>query len=485
MHRRTFLQSVAAVSLGCGVRLQADPTSWTAQGATSAPRGRVVILGGGLAGLSAGYELQRNGFEVTILEARTRPGGRVYTLREPFSDGLYAEVGAARIQDSHAFTLRYVKQFNLTLDPFFPTPTSGSSVAFVAGQRLVGPQGRPIDLSRLPLPFTPEERKLGMGASFGRYLFAHVKEVGDPSSDNWPASDLSRFEVPIADFCLKQGASPALLRLFALGHDLGGMSALHMLRDTAVAASTKAWFKIRGGNDQLPKAFAALLAERIHYGAAVARIEQSDTGVRVTYLRDRTPVHVDADYAVCTIPPPVLRRVETSPSWSSAKRIAIDEVDLMPMARVFLQSRRRFWLERGDTGWASSDDPIDVWDYTRDQPGTRGILGAYTSGRMAQQITVRDPAERGAFVLEMMERLHPGMREHYEGSASYSWVTDPWALGAAAEYRSGQLSAHFAVLRAPEGRIHFAGEHTSAWGGWMNGGLESGNRAAAELQRRA
>lgn len=446
-----------------------------------APAGRrVIVVGAGLAGLAAAYELGRTGYDVTILEARLRPGGRVHTLREPFSDGLYAEAGAARIQDTHAFTLRFAKQFNLTLDPFFPTV--GATVARVAGERISGPPRMPVDLARVPLPFTDEERKQGHIGCLVKYLFSHVPEIGDPTSPDWPAKDLSRFEVSIADFCRKQGASPAFISLIGLGHDLSAMSTLHLLRDTAVGASTKQWYKIRGGNDLLPKAIASTLSDRILYGAPVVRLEQDAAGVRATYLRGETPIAIDGDYLVCAIPLPVLRRVEVRPALSAAKRAAIDGIEFMPMARVFLQSRRRFWLDRGDSGWGSTDDPIDVWDYTRDQPGTRGILGAYTSGRMAQQISTREPVERGPFVLEMMERLHPGTREHYEGSASYSWITDRWAHGAAAEFKNGQMSAFYRPLREREGRFFFAGEHTSPWGGWMNGGLESGDRVAREIR---
>ena len=202
------------------------------------------------------------------------------------------------------------------------------------------------------------------------------------------------------------------------------------------------------------------------------------------YLRAGTPARITGDYMVCAIPLPVMRRVEVWPALSPQKRAAVDRIDYLPSARVFLQSRSRFWLARGESGWATTDDPMDVWDYTRDQPGHRGILGAYTIGRMALQITYQDPADRGQFVLEKMERVHPGIRDHYEGSASYSWVTDPWCLGAAAEFKAGQLSELYRSLRMPEGRIHFAGEHTSPWNAWMNGGLESGNRVAAEVRAR-
>lgn len=348
----------------------------------------------------------------------------------------------------------------------------------LAGKRFSGP----VEFTTLPLDWTDEERKLGYRGSLGKYLFSHLGELGDVTAADWPTRDLSRFEVSIPEFCRRQGASQGMLKTVALGHDLGDMSALHLLRDAAVGASTKVWFKIRGGNDLLPKAFAATLADKIQYGAPITRIEQNDTGVRVTYRHIDAPVTVAGDYLVCTLPLPVLRKIEISPALPAAQRAAIDEVAYLPMARVFLQSRKRFWLERGENGWASTDDPIDVWDYTRDQPGTRGILGAYTSGRMAHALTQRDPEQRIQFVMDMMERVHPGMKEHFEGGASHSWITDPWALGAGAGFHPGQLSKYSRVLRKAEGRIHFAGEHTSAWSGWMNGGLESGNRVADEIR---
>jgi monoamine oxidase len=94
------------------------------------------------------------------------------------------------------------------------------------------------------------------------------------------------------------------------------------------------------------------------------------------------------------------------------------------------------------------------------------------------------PDDRGRFILERMDRVHPGTKEHFETAASYSWIDDPWARGAGAEFHPGQLSRYYRALRTPAGRIHFAGEHTSPWSGWMNGGLESGHRAAAELLAR-
>ena len=127
---------------------------------------------------------------------------------------------------------------------------------------------------------------------------------------------------------------------------------------------------------------------------------------------------------------------------------------------------------------------MDVWDYTRDQPGRRGILGAYLSGQVAKDVTAMTMAARERFVLDRMERAHPGTKAHFEVSASHSWIDDPWARGASAEFHAGQISRHLRALRTPVGRLYFAGEHTSSfyeWQGFMEGAALSGLRAAAEI----
>lgn len=481
MNRRNFLKSSLFAAAVAGLNPIANFAEITA-GKQSAAR-RVIVLGAGLAGLVAADELTKAGFAAVILEARSRPGGRVFTMREPFSDDLYAEAGAARIQDTHEHTLRYVKEFNLQLDPFFPT--DGASVSVVRGKRFVLPTGKRLDLSQLPLEFTAEERKTDAIGNLVKYLFAHVGKFGNPAAPGWSPPDAALFERSIGDFMRRQGASEAMVELGLLGHDLGGMSAMQFLRDTALGIKTKLFFKIRGGNDGLPKAFAKKLADKISYGTPVVRIEQDAQTARVIYLQAGERQTISGDFVVCTIPLPVLRRVEISPALSEEKRRAIDEIDYMAMARVFLQSRKRFWRERGETGFANTDDPLDIWDYTRDQPGTRGILGAYTSGRMALKVTHLTESERARTMLELFERAHPGIRENFETAASHSWVSDPWSLGAAIEFKAGQLTAFDRFLRLPENRIHFAGEHTSPWNGWMNGALESGLRAATEIKTRA
>src|SRR3954462_3140680 len=157
MNRREFLHLATMAALAAYTRsLSAEQTGGLRK---NGPPKRIVILGAGLAGLAAAEELTNAGHTVTVLEARNRPGGRVYTLREPFTDGVYAEAGAGRIPSTHALTLQYVKRFNLQLDPFWPE--AGSNVFLWRGKRQLVPVGKDVNLEGLALNFTPDERSVG------------------------------------------------------------------------------------------------------------------------------------------------------------------------------------------------------------------------------------------------------------------------------------------------------------------------------------
>src|ERR1700736_5396072 len=156
--RREFLK-LSGVAVG-GLYLSAGP-SWALPRNVARRQGsaqRVAILGAGLAGLAAGWELNRAGHDVTILEAQLHPGGRVHTIREGLSEDMYAEAGAGRIPNTHSVTLEWVRHFGLELEPFFPKELS--DVALLKGKRVKTLAGKPVDVSQVPLDLTPEERRI-------------------------------------------------------------------------------------------------------------------------------------------------------------------------------------------------------------------------------------------------------------------------------------------------------------------------------------
>lgn len=396
LHRRDFLRlsvlASAAVSLSPLEKFALNHQSLTRNGAAK----KVLIVGAGLAGLSAAYELTQAGHDVTILEARLRPGGRVQTLREPFSDGLYAEAGAARIPSDHDWTLKYVKLFDLPLEPMYP-----GNLSF--------------------LDFTGGGRKEVAGEGF-------MSTLGQ-----------------------------------TIGLELGG--------------KPERWFKIKGGSDLLPKAFARKLPDKIHYGAAVLKIEQDAQGVRAIFTQAGTQQTLAADRLLCTLPFSILRNIEVAPAFSTQKQKLIKQVEYASVSRVYLQTNTRYWEERKLNGFAMTGNGVEIWHPTHSQPGPRGILMTYVRGDQARPIAQMKADERIAFTLKEMEKIHPGIREHLEGGASKCWDEDEWARGAWAEIGPfGGLQ-----MAMPEGRIHFAGEHLSYWPSWMQGALASGNSAAKQI----
>ncbi|HXG24453.1 MAG TPA: FAD-dependent oxidoreductase, partial [Chthonomonadales bacterium] len=292
--RREFLQQATAVGI-------APFASFSPMERHNRPQS-VIIIGAGLAGLVAAYELMRVGHTVILLEARLRPGGRVHTLREPFSDGLYAEAGALFIPDHHELTLRYVRLFNLTLDRI---PERGAARWYY----LRGKRFRTRLSRNLPLDLTLEEQRMGPAGLWRHYIDSVLPEIGDPTLPGWPPKSLQKYDdMSFAEFLRTRGASAdavALLRVSYLdlwGDGIEAISALGLLRDLALRRGERRTYAIRGGNDLLPQAFAERMKEQIHYGAVVTRVEQNADGVRVFYRQADKQRVITADRAICAIP---------------------------------------------------------------------------------------------------------------------------------------------------------------------------------------
>jgi monoamine oxidase len=483
MKRREFLKQTA-LAAGCAVTAPvAHAFARDRRGRKGAPR-KVVIVGAGLAGLAAGYELTEAGHDVTILEAQARPGGRVRTLREPFSDGLHAEAGAMNVYDTHDWTLKYVKHFGLTLDP---APRSElASLLLFRGRRIVARPGQEVDY---PLALTPDERRLGRRGMWEKYVAPVLAEVGDYGAAAWPPESLRKYDgVTFYDFLRARGASADAAALIVTGWP-GGFgdggrraSALLLLREGAHRAPVKQNYYIRGGSDLLPRAFAARLADRIRYGAAAVGFEQDAAQVRVAYVQGGLRTSLAADRLICAVPFTVLRRMNVASRFSAAKREAVAQLPYTSVTRTHLQTRKRFWLEEGLSGQAVTDDSYtSFYEASATQPAGRGILESYMAGEPARRVAAKNEGARVASVLGLAETLFPRVRQHFEVGASKCWDEDEWARGAYAWFKPGQMTTLLPHVARAEGRVHFAGEHASALFGWMQGALESGYRAAREV----
>lgn len=372
------------------------------------PRGspkKVLVVGAGLAGLTAAYELAEVGHDVTVLEARDRPGGRVETWRAPLADGLFAEAGAARIPPEHRWTMEYIKLFGLATEHFYPA--AGRFVELRGGHRR--------DLN------------------WTEYADSAAALVGTHLDSDWRG----------------------LIRL----------------------SGNKRWLRIQGGNDRLPRAMAKKLGDRIRYRAPVARIAHGSERVQVTFKQDGAVHILDADHLVCAIPFSVLRHMELAPRFSPAKQSVIEDLIYVMASRTTMQYRSRFWEQRGQNGFAVTDRPAEIWQPSFTEPGPRGLLEIYLRHTEAVQMMVYGASERLQRLLGHVDQVFPGARANFDLGVAKYWCEDEWARGAWAYTENDQLNA----IKRPEGRVHFAGEHTSEWPAWMQGALESGYRVAREI----
>lgn len=483
MRRREFLKqtAVAAATLSASSlnTFALDQRSLERRGTAK----KVIIIGAGLAGLSAAYELTQAGHDVTVLEARLRPGGRVYTLRDSFAEGLYAEGGASRIPNHHQFTLKYAELFGLVLDPF--QPPNLPPVYYVRGKKFQTTTGQKIESA---YDLTPEERALGTNGIRQRYIWSMLTELGDVTDPSWPTPEtLKKYDhMNRSDLWKSRGASTEAVALLSLGgidDRFETWSALFMLRNQALNQKLDHYYKIRGGNDLLPKAFALRLSEKIHYAASVVRIEQDARGVKAVFLKAGAPHTLAADHLICAVPFSVQKNIEVAPAFTVEKQRAIEQLPYLSASKIFLQTRKRFWVNEGQSGFATTDLPIGhVWDVTYKQPGTRGILQAFPISLHSRRVTGMPENERIKFALEQVGMIYPAMHDYFEGGVTKCWDDDEWSRGASSYYKPGQFSTLLPHVARPEGRIHFAGEHTSVWiDGWMQGALESGDRVAREV----
>lgn len=478
LSRRTFLKASVFYGAAFGVSPQ-DFSTKVGPVQRASESKKVIVVGAGMAGLTAAFELMQAGHDVTVLEARMRPGGRVYTIRDPFADGLYAEAGAVDFGAAYAHLLHYIRLFNLPIAE--PPHTDTKTVVYARGRRYLTPPE-----PEWPFSLSPDERKLGMHQLWQNYVLSAADQIGDPLDASWPDSRaLALDSGTLNDVLRKRGLSEASIELFRLrldGPDYNHVSAIQSIALEGFVAHNASWTSLRGGNDQLPAAFARKLGDRIQYGAAVLKVGQDAARTRVSFLHGGTQQQLEADHVILTIPFSVLRKLELDSSFSEAKRKAIADLHYDSLLRVYVQSRSRFWTQQGVNGSALTDLPIgSVVEHTESQPGTRGILEAQVRGEEAQSAKKLQPDERIRWAVQYLDKVHPGLKQNFEGGTSICWDDDPWSLGAWAYYAPGDMAALFPHVAKPEGRVHFAGEHTSGLGATLEGAVQSGIRAANEV----
>jgi monoamine oxidase len=476
------------------------------------PKGAsVLVLGAGLAGLVAAYELKKAGYKVRVLEYNTRAGGRNWTLRGgdtytelggatqkcEFENGLYINPGPWRIPYHHHGILDYCKRLGVAMEPFVQVNYN----AYLHSKSAFGgkPQrfrhvysdfqggvtellAKAVQQDKLDAPLSKEDKEVLL-ASLRQWgaLDADYRYVKGPASSDRrgyerdPGGGLSGEPIPSEPISLNDIVKSRLWARMQTGNVYEFHSAI---------------FQPVGGMDMISKAFVREVGKLITHNAKVTAIKQDARGVTATYVDTKkggAPQTASADWCICTIPLSVLSQMEIN--VGPKMKAAIDAPPYGASVKIGLQFKRRFWEEDEHIygGITYTDLPNAIiqypsTDYFKSRKGV--LLGAYAFGTYAYEWTALPPAERIKKAVEFGAQIHPQYPKEFETGISVGWHREPATLGCFAVWSDAARKQHYDNLCALDGRIMLAGEHASYIPAWQEGAVLSALDAIGRLHRR-
>ncbi|WP_200828784.1 flavin monoamine oxidase family protein [Caballeronia choica] len=516
---RRHLLTLIGKNLGAAAMMQGMGTLGFAAASTyagpirldGAPKGtRILVLGAGMAGLVAAFELRNAGYHVQVLEYNDRAGGRAWTVRGgdrytelggatqycDFADGLYLNPGPWRIPYHHQGVLDYAKRLKVPLEPFIQVNYN----AYLHSTEAFG--GKPQRFRAVQTDYQGYIAEL-LSKAIRKDALDDALSVEDAhllleSLRQWGALD--------RDGRYQAGRRSSERRGFATAHGGGLMPkavpSTLLPRDPLLASSLWQWlssgneqdfqstiFQPVGGMDRIAHALHSQVANAVVFNARVTAILQDERGVTVRYTdtTTRTERNAHADWLVCTIPLSILSQIDMA--VGPAMRAAIDAVPYETSVKVGLQFGRRFWEEDEQIygGITHTDLPISAIGYPATGYGSTGpavLLGAYMWGPASYEMGALPPAERIAVALSQGSQIHPQYAREYQNGFAMSWSRSPFTNGCFAAWTEALRKAHYANLCQIDGRIILAGEHASHIPAWQEGAVLSSLDAITRLHRR-
>ena len=428
----------------------------------------VIVAGAGFAGLAAARELENRGARVTVIEARNRVGGRVWTLRDGFHGGQHAEAGADLIEPEQEAVIGLAEEVGLKTVRILKRGFGHYGINR-RGKLAIQPITAGLDEITEPL----EQLEADFKASDQRWDSAIAARYASQSVADW----LREIRAPTWLLERLRGFRGLFL---ADPDDLSLLALVDFLSEDPFQSMQA--MRVRDGNDAIATRVAKQLQSRPLLRAVLRRVKHRRHGIVASIESVSGLQEMEADYLVAAIPTTTLRDVVIEPALPPAQREAIEQLRYGPATRVLLQAAPRFWRRVGRYDLFGSDRPFGaLWPGNEQQGGRAGILSLLAGGAASAELQsiVRTRGVSG--LLEQLSWL--GRPRQVLAWKMVVWESDPWAQGGYAYFHAGADPLHRAWLARPHRRIVFAGEHTSIrWQGYMNGAIESGRRAAAETE---
>jgi monoamine oxidase len=451
---------------------------------TSSARSKnIVIVGGGIAGLVAAYRLQQAGLSPRIFEASNRVGGRMYSIRNAFADGQVAELGGELIDTNHESIRALAVELGIELDDL-------REYRHDLEQEVFWFDGRRLEMREIVEAFAP------VAAAIDRDLSSIT---GDDVTFDAPNNAENLDRVSIAEWLDRQGVDGWFRRLLDVGYTTeygleidrqSSMNLLYMISTTPepfeIFGDSDERFHTRGGNDLFVSELSKRLDSDVFTNHVLESVRQRPDGsYALSFRHGETTRDVAAGHVVLTLPFTRLREVELAVGIPDVQRRAITELGYGTNAKLMIGFSDRVWTRHDSAGAILADLPFQLcWETSRMQPGLSGILTNFSGGGQGIAVGQGSAEEQAHAVVASLERAFPGIGDARAGQnqVRFHWPSHPQTGGSYASYLAGQWTAIRGAEGLRTGNLHFAGEHTSLdFQGFMNGGCESGERAAREI----
>ncbi len=422
---------------------------------------RVGVVGLGMSGLRAAMLLERAGFETKLFEARGRPGGRLHTSDE--GDGVLYETGGEWIDADHERIIALLKEFDLEPDPKGAWPKRLQYRGKHTTEDLIWTDALEDDLR------------------VERAVRDMCEGLKSPAWENVQALDWDRRTV--TDFLCEHTESERGLwyvnakyrsdegddldRVGLLGWLAGFQNYLDREGDELSA------FRFPGGASRLCNLMLGTLKTEAHFSRVLERVRQDATGVTLVFSDGEERV----DRVILTLPPRALEKVVFEPALSVGKRCAIEACQLSRAIKISWHFKEAWWKNHAWGGSMLCDNSLQqTWDGSL---GDAAVMSAYICGDEATRwIQKGDPVNEGLFELS---QLFPEASKQFVRGWVHDWVRDPYAQGAFTHLAPGYVLEHMRYITPQESRVHFAGDHTATWTGFIEGAVESAERVVAEI----
>uniref|UniRef100_A0A3B5KW19 Amine oxidase n=1 Tax=Xiphophorus couchianus TaxID=32473 RepID=A0A3B5KW19_9TELE len=451
---------------------------------------RVVIVGAGMAGLTAGKLLQDAGHKVTIIEANKRIGGRVETYRND-EEGWHAEIGAMRIPDFHRIVCTFAKKLDVKLRDFIMD--DNNTYVLVNG---VKKRNHEVKENPDVLRYDVYENETGKSAE--DLLQQALTVVRMEVEEHGCKHTLQKYDhYSVKEYLKEVGhLSDGAIRM--IGDLLNEQSLMYtalseMVYDQSDVNDTVRYFEMIDGTDSLPNAIALPLNQAIELNSMVQQIRQLEDGVVVQYQKNQSarPTDIFAHAVLVTTTAKAALFIDFSPSLSVQKMVALRTVHYDSATRITLTFSEKFWEKDGIRGGKSiTDRPsrfIYYQSYSFPKNHTIGvILASYTWSDDSLLFLGASDEQLKEVLLKDLSEIHGHhVRALCTGILVKKWSQDPYSLGAFALFTPYQHLEYANELFRSEGRIHFAGEHAAFPHGWIEASMKSAIRAAANINAEA